>query len=64
MKISYNWLKQYLDIDVKPDELSIVLTNCGLEVETMEEYCSVKGGLQGCVIGEVKTKENTRMQIS
>ncbi len=57
MKISYNWLKQYLDIDVEAEELSKVLTNCGLEVETTEEFCSVKGGLKGCLIGEVKTKE-------
>jgi phenylalanyl-tRNA synthetase beta chain len=56
MKISYNWLKQYADIDVEPEELSKVLTNCGLEVEALEEFCSVKGGLKGCVIGEVKTK--------
>ena len=56
MKISYNWLKQYIDFDINPDELSKVLTNCGLEVEALEEYFSVKGGLKGCVIGEVKTK--------
>src|SRR5208283_2203403 len=56
MKISYNWLKQYADIDIEPEELSKVLTNCGLEVEALEEFCSVKGGLKGCVIGEVKTK--------
>ena len=56
MKISYNWLKQYIDIDVSAEELSKALTNCGLEVETLEEFCSVKGGLKGFVIGEVKTK--------
>jgi len=57
MKISYNWLKQYTDIDIDPVKLSEVLTNCGLEVEDLEEFNSIKGGLEGCVIGEVKTKE-------
>lgn len=57
MKISYNWLKQYLDISVSPQELSIILTNCGLEVEALEKYESVKGGLKGVVIGEVIHKE-------
>jgi phenylalanyl-tRNA synthetase beta chain len=57
MKISYNWLKQYIDLDVNAEELSKALTNCGLEVEALEEFCPVKGGLKGCVIGEVKTKE-------
>ncbi|NTW32913.1 MAG: phenylalanine--tRNA ligase subunit beta, partial [Bacteroidetes bacterium] len=56
MKISYNWLKQYSDIDATPQQLSEVLTNCGLEVEALTEFCSVKGGLTGFVIGEVKTK--------
>ncbi len=56
MKISYNWLKQYIDFDINPEELSKVLTNCGLEVEALEEFYSVKGGFKGCVIGEVKTK--------
>jgi len=57
MKISYNWLKQYIDLDVSAEELSKALTNCGLEVETIEEFCSVKGGLKGCIIGVVKTKD-------
>jgi phenylalanyl-tRNA synthetase beta chain len=56
MKISYNWLKQYLNIDKDPEEISKILTNTGLEVEALEEYSSVKGGLKGCIIGEVKTK--------
>jgi phenylalanyl-tRNA synthetase beta chain len=56
MKISYNWLKQYADIDIAPEELSKALTNCGLEVEALEKFSSVKGGLKGCVIGEIKTK--------
>lgn len=57
MKISYNWLKQYLNIDIDPQKLSEVLTGCGLEVEALEEYSSIRGGLKGCFIGEVKTKE-------
>ncbi len=57
MKISYNWLKQYIDLDVAPETLSTVLTDIGLEVEGMEKYQSVKGGLEGIVIGEVVTCE-------
>jgi len=57
MKISYNWLKQYLDFDLSPDELSELLTDCGLEVEGLEKWQSIKGGLEGVVIGEVKTCE-------
>ncbi len=55
MKISYNWLKDYLDIDIEPQKLSAILTGIGLEVESMEEWESVKGGLKGVVIGEVLT---------
>jgi len=55
MKISYNWLKEYLDFDLKPESLSELLTNCGLEVEGMENYEPVKGGLKGIVVGEVKS---------
>ena len=57
MKISYNWLKQYINLDVDPETLSIVLTDIGLEVEGMEKYQSVQGGLEGIVIGEVITCE-------
>lgn len=55
MKISYNWLKDYLDFDIQPDELSEILTNIGLEVEGMETFEEVKGGLRGLVIGQVVT---------
>ena len=55
MKISYNWLKDYLDFDIEPHKLSVILTGLGLEVEAMEEWESVKGGLKGVVIGEVLT---------
>ncbi len=57
MKLSYNWLKQYVDIDVDPLELSDILTNIGLEVEGLEKFQSVKGGFQGVVIGKVLTCE-------
>lgn len=55
MKISYNWLKNYIKLDVDPDTLSPILTDIGLEVEGMEKYQSVKGGLEGLVIGKVIT---------
>jgi phenylalanyl-tRNA synthetase beta chain len=57
MKISYNWLKDYYNTSLSPEEISVFLTDCGLEVEALEEYHSVKGGLEGFVIGEVLTKE-------
>lgn len=55
MTISYNWLKEYIDIPESPDEISKVLTSTGLEVESVEEHETVKGGLRGIVIGEVLT---------
>lgn len=55
MKISYNWLKDYLSIDIDADALGRILTETGLEIEGIEEWESVKGGLQGVVIGEVLT---------
>ncbi|MEI9921259.1 MAG: phenylalanine--tRNA ligase subunit beta [Bacteroidota bacterium] len=55
MKISYNWLKQYIEIPESPEEIGKVLTSTGLEVEHVEEHESVKGGLKGLVIGEVLT---------
>jgi phenylalanyl-tRNA synthetase beta chain len=57
MKISYCWLKEYIDIDIAPEELAQILTSIGLEVEAMEKVEAVKGGLKGVVIGEVKTCE-------
>ena len=55
MKISYNWLRQFINIDWAPEKTSELLTNLGLEVEGIEAYASVKGGLKGIVVGEVKT---------
>lgn len=57
MKISYNWLKQFLKIDWKSDETAGLLTDLGLEVEIVEKYQSVKGGLEGIVVGHVLTCE-------
>ncbi len=53
MKISYNWLKQYIDIDYSAEQLAQILTDLGLEVSSVEDFSSVKGGLSGIVIGEV-----------
>ena len=55
MKISYNWLKQYIEVDLPPEQISDILTNIGLEVEGIETFQPVKGGLEGVVIGEVLT---------
>ena len=57
MKISYNWLRQYIQTDLPAHEVSEILTNIGLEVEGMEAIQSVKGGLEGVVIGEVLSCE-------
>ncbi|MEZ7928968.1 MAG: phenylalanine--tRNA ligase subunit beta, partial [Flavobacteriales bacterium] len=56
MNISYNWLKNYLDLNLPAEEISQLLTDTGLEVEGIKEIESVKGGLKGVVIGEVITK--------
>lgn len=53
MKISYNWLNDYLNLTTSPEQTSEILTDIGLEVEKSEIVESVKGGLKGLVIGEV-----------
>ncbi len=55
MKISYNWLKEYITPIPSPEETSKILTSIGLEVESIEEVESIKGGLKGIVVGEVLT---------
>ena len=55
MRISYNWLKQFIKLDSSSEETAALLTDLGLEVEVVEKYQSVKGGLEGIVVGEVKT---------
>lgn len=57
MKISYNWLKEIINIHSTPNEISQMLTGCGLEVEHLENYQSIKGGLEGIVIGFIKERE-------
>ena len=57
MKISYNWLKQFIKIDWTAEKTSELLTDLGLEVEGLESFQSVKGGLQGIVVGHVLTCE-------
>ena len=55
MNISYNWLKQYLDFALTPDEVAAALTSTGLETGGVEEVESIRGGLRGIVIGKVLT---------
>ncbi|MCM1482859.1 MAG: phenylalanine--tRNA ligase subunit beta [Muribaculaceae bacterium] len=55
MNISYNWLRQYIDLNLTPQELSAALTSIGLETGGIEEVESIRGGLRGLVIGKVLT---------
>ena len=57
MNISYNWLKEYVDFNLTPDEVAAALTSIGLETGGVEEMQTIKGGLEGLVIGEVLTCE-------
>jgi len=57
MKISGNWLRQFIDYKCTPEELSALLTGCGLEVEHLEHWQSLQGGLAGIVTGKVLTCE-------
>ena len=57
MNISYKWLKEYVDFDLSAEEVGKALTSMGLEVEAVEEVQSIKGGLQGLVVGQVLTCE-------
>lgn len=58
MNISYNWLKNYINTDASPEELAKILTSTGLEVGNVEKIQTIKGGLEGLVIGEVLTCAN------
>jgi len=58
MKISYSWLKNYIKLDINPDKVSEILTKTGLEVEGFEKVETVKGGMEGIVIGEVLEKKD------
>lgn len=55
MNISYNWLKEYVDFDLSPEELAAALTSIGLETGSVEEVQTIKGGLEGLVVGQVLT---------
>ena len=55
MEISYKWLQQYVATSLSPEQISVLLTDCGLEIETLEKYESLKGGLEHVVIGKVLT---------
>lgn len=57
MNISYNWLKEYVNFDLTPNEVADALTSIGLETGSVEEVQTIKGGLEGIVIGEVLTCE-------
>ncbi len=57
MNISYNWLKDYISLVLKPEEVAPILTDIGLEVEAVETYEQVRGGMKGLIIGKVLTCE-------
>ena len=57
MNISYKWLKEYVDFDMTPQEVADALTSCGLEVDSLEEVQTIKGGLKGLYVGKVMTCE-------
>ena len=56
MKISYNWLKNYVQTNLSAERVGELLTAGGLEVEDIEAYESIKGGLEGVIVGEVNAK--------
>lgn len=57
MNVSYKWLKEYVDFDMTAQEVADALTSVGLEVDAIEEVQSIKGGLEGLVVGQVLTCE-------
>lgn len=57
MKISYNWLKQFINTDLDVEEVNVILTDLGLEVEGLTDFESIKGGLKGIVVGHVESCE-------
>ncbi len=57
MKISYKWLKEYVDFDLTPQETADALTSTGLEVDALDEVQAIKGGLKGLYVGKVLTCE-------
>jgi phenylalanyl-tRNA synthetase beta chain len=59
MKISYNWLKEYISTDLPVEKIAEILTETGLEVDGIEKIEAVKGALEGVVIGEVSNLRKT-----
>jgi len=57
MNISYKWLKEYVDFDLSAEEVAVALTSIGLEVGSVEEVQTIRGGLKGLVVGHVLTCE-------
>jgi len=57
LKISHNWLQQFITVDLPKEEISMILTDLGLEVEGMQNFESIKGALKGVVVGEVLSCE-------
>ena len=55
MNISYNWLKRYIETDLPAERIAEILTDIGLEVEGFEKIETIRGGLQGVVVGHVLT---------
>ena len=55
MEISFNWLKKYINIDLTADQVATILTDIGLEVEDFRKIETIRGGLQGVVVGHVVT---------
>jgi phenylalanyl-tRNA synthetase beta chain len=64
MKISNNWLKDFVKTELKTERIGEFLTDIGLEVEGIDKFESVKGSLEGIVVGKVLTCENIRMLIN
>ena len=58
MQISYSWIKKYIDIEFKPEELGEILTDLGLEVEGIKTFEKIPGNLEGLVVGEIKSVKN------
>ncbi len=57
MKISYKWLKEYVDFNLSPEEIAVALTSIGLEVGSLDEVETIRGGLKGLYVGKVLTCE-------
>jgi phenylalanyl-tRNA synthetase beta chain len=53
MKISLNWLKKHITLTETPEEIEVLLTNCGLEVEDLYQTGNIKGDLNGLIVGHV-----------